>query len=198
MKFWFFYFPTILFFTACEIKEKPIVDTYVQMIWNNGNPNVVFEYFNNERTQYKKKKYFENGILALSEDYEQHVLNGKISTFYIDGKKQLEVNYQNGLRNGKALNWYESGSLKEEAEYDKGKLISFEKFYENGQSQGKVSIEDGALNGESIYFYENGSVYRKGYWKNELKHGNWMTYDENSNLEYTEVYENGNFIKALK
>ncbi len=198
MKYWFFYFSTILFFSACEEKEKAIVDTYIQMVWNNGNPNVVFEYLNNERTQYIKKKYFENGILAISEEYEQNVLNGKTSTFYIDGNKQLEVNYQNGVRHGIALNWYESRSLKERADYEKGKLLSFEKFYENGQSKGKVIITDGQLNGESIYFYENGTIHKKGSWKNDLKHGQWMTYGQNSNLEYTEIYENGKFINVIE
>ena len=197
-KYWFFLFSTLLFSTACEKKDKSIVDTYVQMIWNNGNPNVVFEYFNVERSHFNKKKYFENGILAISEEYENNILNGKTSTFYNNGTKQLEVNYQDGLRDGEALNWYESGILKEKVEFEKGKLLSFEKFYENGQSQGKVSIVDGTLNGESIYFYENGSIYKKGYWKNDLKHGHWMTYDENSNLEYTEIFDNGKFINVLK
>lgn len=197
-KYWFFLFFTILFSTACEKKEKSIVDTYVQMVWNNGNPNVVFEYLDKKRNHFIKKKYFENGILAISEEYDHNILNGKTCTFYIDGKKQIEVNYQDGVRHGEALNWYESGTLKEKVEYKKGKLLSFEKFYENGQSQGKVSIVDGALNGESVYFYENGSVYKKGHWKNDLRHGHWMTFDENSNLEYTEIYENGKFISVLK
>jgi antitoxin component YwqK of YwqJK toxin-antitoxin module len=198
MKYWFFFFSSLLFFTACEKKEKPIVDTHVQMVWNNGNPNVVFEYFDKERNQFNKKKYFENGILAISEEYDHNVLNGKTSTFYNDGKKQLEVNYQDGVRHGLALNWYESGSLKEKVEYDKGKLLAFEKFYENGQSQGKVNIEEAYLNGESVYFYENGKVFKKGYWKNDLKHGHWLTFDENSNLEYTEIFDNGKFINVLK
>ena len=87
--------------------------------------------------------------------------------------------------------YYESGKISQEKNYEEGRLIDDTEYYENGQIDSKYTSEDGIY---ISYYEENGEKKETGFysnWDNKWRHGEWRSYDINSNLVSVKTYVNG-------
>ncbi len=68
-------------------------------------------------------------------------------------------------------------------------------FYKNGNLKARgISIE-GVMEGEWIFYRENGQLWQTAGFKSNAKHGRWLRYNRNDQVEYDEIFDNGKKLK---
>lgn len=86
-------------------------------------------------------------------------------------------------------------------------------FYKNGQPISKIENQvktyyfktgiikaqgvciNDSMEGEWRFFRENGQLWQVGNFRENLKHGEWIRYDRQGNVEYQEFFEHGKQIR---
>ena len=90
----------------------------------------------------------------------------------------------------------------ENTTYKNGQIISEQKgnrltyFYKNGKVKATGIFENNLMKGEWIFYRETGQLWQVGNFKDSIKHGHFIRYDRNDNVEYDENFENGKKIKT--
>lgn len=64
-------------------------------------------------------------------------------------------------------------------------------FFKNGKVKAEGKSVDGVMQGEWKFYRETGRLWQVGHFKDNQKHGTWIRYDKQGNLEYNETFENG-------
>lgn len=97
-----------------------------------------------------------DGALLSEESYKNDLLEG-ITRVYYPGTKQIaeETFFSGGLKNGKSIKYFEDGKL------------MLESFYVNDQLEGTFTL-----------YHANGTMRTQGSFKQGLKTGKWVIYDE--------------------
>ena len=68
-------------------------------------------------------------------------------------------------------------------------------FFKDGKVKAEgLSIKD-VMQGEWKFNRESGQLWQVGNFKDNKKHGKWIRYDKQGNLEYEESFENGKIKK---
>ncbi len=116
-----------------------------------------------------------NGILSSEEEYKNDKLINTRKVYYAGGGIARTEPYQDGLINGKVQEFFEEGQLKYEANYIDGN-------------------PDSTVN----YFHPNGNKRIVGRYKDAVRHGKWIYYDENAKITHWEFYKLGELIKTIK
>ena len=68
-------------------------------------------------------------------------------------------------------------------------------FYKNGSIKARGISINGMMQGEWIFYRETGQLWQIGNFKDNQKHGSFIRYDRNDQLEYDENFENGKLKK---
>jgi len=68
-------------------------------------------------------------------------------------------------------------------------------FFKDGTIKAQGSSIDNVMEGEWKFFKQTGQLWQVGNFKNGEKHGPWVRYDKNGQLEYQEQFEMGKLIK---
>ena len=71
-------------------------------------------------------------------------------------------------------------------------------FYKNGQLKARGISINGTMQGEWVFWRETGQLWQIGNFKDNLKHGSFIRYDKNDQIEYDESFDNGKIIKKTK
>jgi antitoxin component YwqK of YwqJK toxin-antitoxin module len=71
-------------------------------------------------------------------------------------------------------------------------------FYKNGQLKAQGISINGIMQGEWIFYRETGQLWQVGHFKDNQKHGSFIRYDKNDNIEYDEQFENGRVVKKVR
>lgn len=157
--------------------------------YENGNPKKL-EHKKLDKVEKigESKEWYENGQISEEETYiSDYERVGKWLKFYKDGSKKIESEFQDGnflLHNC----WNEKGeqTLKDGTGlfvYDycawEGHLDHNEQEYKNYKRHGKQ------------YKYTNGVLTLYQEMENGKEHGSTKSYDENGELKYEVLYENG-------
>ncbi|REH46499.1 MORN repeat protein [Tenacibaculum gallaicum] len=123
---------------------------------------------NEELTSFKWKTYNEDGTLYRSGEYLDKKKNGKWA-WYTDNKIKFFFEKKNGLTTG-MQSFYRNGHKNEVFEYDKeGNKIKETKYYNNDN--------------HSLEFIKS--------YKNNLKHGKWVSYFKEGTFDEVIEYEEG-------
>ena len=113
-------------------------------------------------------KYFNNKRIVGQEDFSKGVKNGRLVTFFEDGKPALESNWTNGIQNGVTRSFYPSGNKKSEIMY-----------------------KDGKRNGVSLVYYESGLQEIVGHYFDDNADGSWKFQDEQGMVKFELKYKAG-------
>lgn len=70
-----------------------------------------------------------------------------------------------------------------------GDILTY--FYKNGNIKARGKSIKGIMQGEWIFYRETGQLWQIGNFKDNQKHGNFIRYDRNDQVEYNEDFENG-------
>ena len=74
-----------------------------------------------------------------------------------------------------------------------GDVLTF--FYENGNIRAHGDYIDDLMEGEWIFFRKSGQLWQVGNFKNSQKHGSFIRYDKNDQIEYQEQFNEGKLLK---
>ncbi|MCF6366192.1 MAG: toxin-antitoxin system YwqK family antitoxin [Bacteroidales bacterium] len=142
-------------------------------------------YFGGEKLKFEGRVYNKN-------------LNGNWKTYYESGNIQSSVNYEDGIIFGEAVFYYdtEKNTKKAEAIFENDKLIEkYFEYYENGAQKAEIYYDDGLADGNAEFYYSNGKLKIKAEYKNGLKHGKWIYYDEKGKEIGKEKWKKGEKIR---
>ena len=141
-------------------------------------------------TKGKGKEYYgENDTLYYEGEYSHGKKNGKIKSYYYDGKLEFEGLYVNGRKNGKGKEYYHHGNLRFEGEYLNGVEISGKLYDPDGEI---CNIED--RNGIFKEYDYEGALEFEGEYLNGEKNGKGKEYDD----LFDKVVFEGEYLKGKR
>lgn len=68
-------------------------------------------------------------------------------------------------------------------------------FFKDGKVKAQGASINGMMEGEWKFYRESGQLWQVGNFRNDQKHGPWIRYDKNGQLEYDEQFEEGTQLK---
>lgn len=114
---------------------------------------------------------------------------------YKQGLKVAEESYSQGIKNGLARKFYETGELMEECDWvNNTQHGNYQVFYKTGEPYIQCKMENGVRNGLFLISFKNGRQELVGEYKNNLRHGEWKYHNEEGELWYTLLYDNGQIL----
>jgi antitoxin component YwqK of YwqJK toxin-antitoxin module len=142
------------------------------------------------------KLYNKSGRLSEEAEYKEDKLHGFFKYYYPNGKTKGEGNHKNGELHGLYKEYYDHNFLVSRASnYQNGKLHgSLKEYFLNRGNYGyKIDLEENYKNGKKNGRYKkyanghqrgyrgysstaDGELMDEGYYKDDLKHGEWKRY----------------------
>jgi len=107
---------------------------------NNKKQGIEIQWHNNLSNCVKQEAFYTNGVL-----------DGPITYYAKNCKKELIETYKNGVKEGYEISYHNNGQIKAEGNYKKGNLDGMYKVYDKG---GKFNFESRSTN-EEIQFEPN-------------------------------------------
>jgi len=74
-----------------------------------------------------------------------------------------------------------------------GDMLTY--FFKDGKIKAKGISVNEVMQGEWIFYRETGQLWQVGNFRDNQKHGKWLRYDKNDQLEYEEMFDKGKVIK---
>lgn len=71
-------------------------------------------------------------------------------------------------------------------------------FFKDGRIKAHGTSIDDVMKGEWKFYRESCQLWQVGNFRNGQKHGQWIRYDKNGQLEYQEQFENGKKIAKIR
>lgn len=169
--------------------EKAIVKRVIKSDPNSSEYFYVIDYFMSNGEKKMEGKY-------LGTDLSKK--EGEFIHYYENGNKKEIVNYHNGLQSGIFEKWYENGTPKSSGEHqiikEDRSQYTLEKISTFYDSTGTKKVEAG----EGFYYepIEGTSKFISGPISKGHKNGEWNGYDTLFNLNYTDLYNYGEFVSG--
>ena len=157
---------------------------------------------------FPKKTYYDEAGLALKEQYFvndtiDNQLEGKYTSFFLNGSKKSEGNYVDNQPSGLWQYFFENGKPKMSGQFVDGKNTGiWTYFFEQGGKRSEGLLEDNLKQEEWVYYFENGKIKSRGNFENDVRQGIWNYFYEDGELKaqaffkegvgtYTEFYASG-------
>jgi antitoxin component YwqK of YwqJK toxin-antitoxin module len=176
---------------------------------------------NGDKYEGRSVYYFEAGGIQLECNYKNNVLQGPMIRYWSFNRKKDEQNYDKGNLDGVSTSWFEDGGKASEATYKQGVLdgpfrqyhpenrIRVEGQYLNGFYTGRWLYYDMGGNiiaeadfihgtGRERSFYPNGNLKHEVRFKDNLKDGDEIIYDDNRKINTINSYHNDSLIGVIK
>ncbi len=160
-----------IFLFNCSQENK----TKVVLRHNNGSPNVIVHYYdNNDTLTFKKEVFYENGNLHYAGEIINGNKEGIWTWWYENGNKKDQCKFKNGIEIDTIFNWYENGNIKQIGIILEGKLnpkkecsvccnIKISRFYEDGKPKESFTSINDKFEGEYYTYFKNSSWNMKTY-----------------------------------
>ena len=133
----------------------------------NRNPAWI-EYYQNDSAVGLWQKWYSNGVLEEENSCHLAEAEGFKKHYYADGKPQWKWNCRFGIKEGEATQYYPSG------------LLQLKYRYRNGQLNGPLNI-----------YRANGRLWKREYWKQDVRDSIWAWYDTSEVLIRESRFHNG-------
>lgn len=75
----------------------------------------------------------------------------------------------------------------------KGDILTY--FFKDGKVKAEGTSINGSMEGEWKFYRESGQLWQVGHFRGDQKHGRWIRYDKEGNLEYEEQFDKGKIVK---
>lgn len=139
----------ILFvFASCEPASIEMVDGF----YDNGNPQRINYYSSIYKSQLLKKElFYESGQIKLIGNYKGNVKHGQWLYYFENGSKSSESWFFNGLLDGRSSSFYLNGKLRSSGYYQKGERIRVWTYFdEKGLLIKKINFSKNSKKSEEI------------------------------------------------
>ena len=139
----------------------------------------------------KVSYFYEDGMLESEGSMNGINRIGKWTYYNTDGKTIVsEENYENGLLNGITTTYFVTGKKAETATFKKGKLYgNVLRYSSEGILMDDLHYENGKLHGSAKYFNVAGKLVRKGNYENDQKVGNWEYFENGEPISAKKIKE---------
>jgi antitoxin component YwqK of YwqJK toxin-antitoxin module len=172
---------------------------------------------NNKKGEWKY--YFKNGYLQQKGVYVKNKPNGLWEWWYENGVKRRTEEYLNGRENGEVKEYDTLGNLITHGEYSYGEregdwFYIINDYKEEGKFTGgmktgkwkttyinkkQIKFQGEYINdtpiGKHTFYFPNGLIKKVGKYKNGLKNGEWILYNERGEKKISYLYKRGIEIK---
>lgn len=74
-----------------------------------------------------------------------------------------------------------------------GDILTY--YFKDGKVKAQGTSVDGMMQGEWKFYRETGQLWQTGHFKDNQKHGSFVRYDKNDQVEYDENFINGKIVK---
>ena len=142
------------------------------------------------------KEYYLNDKIRKVTEYEEGNREGRELSYYPNGQQETELRFEKGRQVGPSQSWYANGQLKEMGTTEvreKQDVYRIEAYYD---STGKVLVDHG--NGDYVSFHEEGGIFRKGNYTDGYQQGQWLEYDSDGTLNFSEKFDRGELIEGIR
>ena len=132
-----------------------------------------------------------NGIITVK---RQFLFTGKkfnLSTDFVKYVGQKEI-----VSDGITTEYREDGSIKMTSNLQKGELTLQTYYYANGQKELQIPGNADQMNGEYKMWYPNGGLSFSGCYKNRVKEGTFIQFDESGKELKKGNYQNGKLVSG--
>ncbi len=189
---------TICFFNPASINaQEAIARSVIKTDTGSGNKDVHSK--SGQRLNGFYKILHNDNSYQLA-NFKDGLLDGPYKDCTKRGVVLREGTFTNGEKDGEWLIYYNSGVLERKEMYRKGKAEGLWSFYKamNPKPNREVVYKNNEMVEEKLYHY-NGSLGRTGYFKDELKTGEWIEYFESGKIfeitNYSANQKNGMYEK---
>lgn len=164
--------------------------------------------------------YWASGNKQVECTYQDDMLEGKVTRWFFNGNKQREDSYHENKRNGTCLVWDESGYQSVVENYLNDTLHgNYKEFHPNGEvmvegafnhgfwegiwsyyDQRGILVGKGDFvhgNGQLKGFFWNGKIKREISYRNNLKNGPEIWYNQEGAKEKEILFENGRINEII-
>jgi antitoxin component YwqK of YwqJK toxin-antitoxin module len=137
------------------------------------------------------KKHYPNGELMYTGFFRDGKPAGRMLRFYDDGKLKVELDFSRDGESAFATMYFMNGKTGAAGRYNRQKRDSIWSYYSyhTGRLSHRESYRMGKREGPSTTFYPEGPEAEIIYWKNDMKHGSWKQYYEDSGLRLSAAFE---------
>jgi len=189
--FWKKYYPdSTLMYKGFFKDNKPLGFFY--RFFEGGNKKAVLNHLPDGISSYGKF-YYQNGTLAAEGKYVYQKKDSiwNYYSYYTQTLSYLET-YSNGMKNGVSKKYYDNG---QEAEVlfwkDDLEHGLWQQFYEDSTLRLTSDYQNGKINGSYKVFSREGILLISGKYIQDVLDGTWTYNDEEGNLEFELIYDNG-------
>lgn len=148
--------------------DIPGVKAYAKLYYQAGPLAAEGIYINSIKDSTWKYYSYYTQKHTRSETYKMGKLNGKVISYYTNGKVAEEINWKNGIKDGPWKKYYENGTI-----------MMYSAFTENKRT------------GAFIFNYPDGKPEWNGKYINDKMEGKWIHFKPNGEVETTIEYVNG-------
>lgn len=178
-------------FISCSNIQSAELTNY-KTYYKNGNLHNFIHIKNNQKNG-KIESYYEDGKIAVT-GFFKNDKRDKSWYFYDEktGKLIANENYKSGLLQGNQIYYYPNGQLKMKGKYNLNERTGFWELY---RPNGSLEAQNIFLRGDNVVnvsiYQENGNIYCTGLIINGLRSGLWKYFDDNGKILYDIVYYQG-------
>lgn len=131
------------------------------------------DYFKQQR--HGEWRYYDNKtLISMIEHYDNGILTGDQTVFYLNGKPSAEYIYVNGLKTG-----------------------PFKEYFSDGKEKIVGTYLDNNFDGDYVQYYDDGTLYIKGQYKAAVKDGMWYYYSTDGKVMAQEMWDVGKLIRKV-
>ncbi len=125
--------------------------------------------------------------------------NGKVKTFFPNGKVSGEWAYADGTLNGPDIMYYPNGQVRYAANYEYGNTQGpLKEYFSNGKIKSDYNYEQDNASGLCREYNEKGILKKECHFLNGNYHGLVKYYDDNGKLSETREYYYGKLVAVKK
>lgn len=125
--------------------------------------------------------------------------NGKVETFYSNGRTSAKFTYVDGEVNGEDILYYPDGKVWRQSELAFGEDEGVSKnFYADGTLESEYNYLHDELHGKFARYSVKGKITKEGTYVAGLLHGEVKYYDDNGKLKSTYNYYYGQLVSVKK
>ncbi len=136
------------------------------------------------------RKYYSNGELMYRGFFRDNQPEGKMQRFYEDGKIKAELIFSENAETTRATMYFRNGQAGAVGKYTRQLRDSIWNYYSyyTGTLSCRESYRMGVKDGPTLKYYPEGPVAEELHWKDDLKHGKWEQFYEDSILRLSSWY----------
>ncbi len=159
-------------------------------------------YDEKEQKKYVFKKEYQPLVYGTNKNpriksfynYKDGVLEGMQYEYHPNGKLHYAKMMVNGKEFGHIVRYWENGKVADDYTVDENSYKQgyyYKSYYTNSSPMMETTYKDNKINGTYKYYWPNGKLRFIGKYENEVKVGEWVTYDSLGNVSKKEKFEAG-------